>query len=181
MPTMRILLPLAVFLQIAAAQAQSHQPHAGRPADAIKALPAQQQADLKAGRGMGLALAAELNGYPGPLHALELAGQLGLSDAQRAAMQRLFDGMKAEAILLGERLVAQEAHLDRMFADRSVTPESLAAATADIGAIQGALRNTHLRHHLSAAAIFTARQMQLYAELRGHAGGPGPAHQRRQH
>jgi hypothetical protein len=32
----------------------------------IKALSDQQVSDLRAGRGMGLALAAELNGYPGP-------------------------------------------------------------------------------------------------------------------
>jgi hypothetical protein len=32
----------------------------------IKTLSNQQIADLRAGRGMGLALAAELNGYAGP-------------------------------------------------------------------------------------------------------------------
>ena len=36
-------------------------------------------ADLRAGRGMGLALAAELNGYPGPAHVLELADKLDLA------------------------------------------------------------------------------------------------------
>ena len=34
---------------------------------------------------MGLALAAELNGYPGPSHVLELADKLELSAEQRAA------------------------------------------------------------------------------------------------
>jgi hypothetical protein len=33
---------------------------------------------------MGLALAAELNGYPGPAHVIELAKSLGLSEPQRA-------------------------------------------------------------------------------------------------
>ena len=37
------------------------------------------------------ALAAELNGYPGPSHVLELADKLELSTEQRASMQRLFD------------------------------------------------------------------------------------------
>src|SRR4030095_2388307 len=68
--------------------------------------------DLKMGRGMGLALAAELNGYPGPLHVLELADQMGLSGEQRAAIQKLFDSMKAEAVRIGERLLAQEADLE---------------------------------------------------------------------
>ncbi len=49
-----------------AAWAQTHQPYAGLQARPVKALSDQQIADLKAGRGMGLALAAELNGYPGP-------------------------------------------------------------------------------------------------------------------
>jgi hypothetical protein len=59
----------------------------------IKALSEQQVSDLGAGRGMGLALAAELNGYPGPSHVLELADKLGLSADQRACIQRLFDTM----------------------------------------------------------------------------------------
>jgi hypothetical protein len=48
------------------AWSQAHQPYAGLEARAIKALSEQQIADLEAGRGMGMALAAELNGYPGP-------------------------------------------------------------------------------------------------------------------
>ena len=58
-------------------------PYAGMQARPIKALSEQQVADLAAGRGMGLALAAELNGYPGPSHVLELAddGTGNLPDA----------------------------------------------------------------------------------------------------
>jgi hypothetical protein len=43
------------------------QSYAGMQARSIKSLSEQQVADLSAGRGMGLALAAELNGYPGRL------------------------------------------------------------------------------------------------------------------
>jgi hypothetical protein len=118
---------IAFALMTAAAPAQSQQPYAGLEARAIKALSEQQIADLRAGRGMSLALAAELNGYPGPMHVLELGDSLGLSDEQRARMQELFAAMKAEAIPLGERLIAQEADLDRRFADKTITPESLAA------------------------------------------------------
>jgi hypothetical protein len=87
--------------------AQSSRPYAGMQARAIKALSAEQIADLKAGRGLSLALAAELNGYPGPRHVLELVEQLGLTDQQRADVQRLFDDMTAEVVPLGERLIAQ--------------------------------------------------------------------------
>ena len=123
---------------------------------------------------MGLALAAELNGYPGPVHLLELADQLGLSDQQRASIRQLLDAMKAEAVPLGEKLIAQETDLDRQFAGRSVTPDSLKAATAAIGATQAELRNAHLKYHLAAATVLTHDQMQRYAELRGYAGGHTP-------
>ena len=64
-------------------QNQHHQtPYAGLQQRPVKALSDQQLADLRAGRGMGLALAGELNGYPGPLHVIELADQLA---AQRRA------------------------------------------------------------------------------------------------
>jgi hypothetical protein len=117
---------------------------------------------------MSLALTAELNGYPGPRHVLELGDQLGLSDQQCADVQRLLDAMTAEAIPLGEKLVAQEAELDALFARRAVTAISLGAATAAIGTIQAELRNTHLKYHLLTSGLLTAAQMQRYSELRGY-------------
>jgi Spy/CpxP family protein refolding chaperone len=117
---------------------------------------------------MGLALAAELNGYPGPSHVLELADKLNLTADQRANMQRLFDAMKDEAMPLGSKLIEQEAELDRQFASRTVTPESLKASTAAVAATQGILRETHLKYHLSTGSILTPAQMTKYAELRGY-------------
>jgi hypothetical protein len=67
-------------------------------------------------------------------------------------------------------LIRQEAELDQLFATRSVTPVSLAAATQAIGMTQAELRYAHLAYHLSTAAILTAEQMRRYAELRGYAG-----------
>lgn len=152
-------------------------PYAGMHGRSIKALSDQQIADLGAGRGMGLALAAELNGYPGPSHVLELADKLDLSADQRAGMQRLFDAMKAEAMPLGAKLIEQEADLDKQFATRTVTPESLRASTAAVAATQGILRETHLKYHLSTGNILTPSQMTKYAELRGYGSG----HKRHHH
>ena len=170
---------IAFALMTAASPAQSQQPYAGLEARAIKALSEQQIADLRAGRGISLALAAELNGYPGPMHVLELGDSLGLSDEQRARMQELFAAMKAEAIPLGERLIAQEADLDRRFAGKTITPESLAATTDAIGATQAALRRAHLKYHLLTLDVLTPAQAQRYAELRGY--GAGTPHHRGQH
>jgi Spy/CpxP family protein refolding chaperone len=160
--------------------AQSAQPYAGLEGRPIKALSEQQIADLRAGRGMGLALAAELNGYPGPMHALELADALDLSDRQRAKMQELFAAMKAEAIPLGERLIGQEAELDKAFADKTITAASLAASTETIGATHAALRQAHLKYHLFTVEVLTPTQIQRYAELRGYKTGMQHPHGRHQ-
>jgi Spy/CpxP family protein refolding chaperone len=173
----RRLLAAAILALMSPAAAQSPQPDAGFETRAIKALSAEQIADLRAGRGMGLALAAELNGYPGPRHTLDLADQIGLSDDQRARVQNLFDEMTAEAAPLGERLVAQEAALDRLFAERTADLDTLAIATAAIGETQGELRRVHLKYHVLTRPLLTQRQMQRYSELRGYAGGGPQQHQ----
>ena len=114
-------------LLLASASVFAQTPYAGMQTRAIKALSEQQVSDLNAGHGMGLALAAELNGYPGPSHVLELADKLELSSDQRTRVQSLFDAMKAEAVPLGAKLLDQEAALDQQFANHSITPETLKA------------------------------------------------------
>ena len=164
---------LAAFAGVTAAVAQHAPatPYAGLHERAVKALSDEQIADLRAGRGMGLALPAELNGYPGPVHVLELGDGIGLSMEQRAKVQALHAAMRAEAIPLGERLIAQETDLERLFAQKRITPANLQAATAAIGSTQAALRAAHLRYHLSTLDILTPRQVHRYRELRGYAGG----------
>lgn len=146
------------------------QPYAGMQNREIKSLSEQQVADLIAGRGMGLALAAELNGYPGPSHLLELADPLQLSVDQRAFLQKVFSDMKAETIPIGERLLAQEAQLNRLFAEQGISAEKLKVATVAIGETQSELRNAHLRYHLQARDILNADQIKHYSELRGYTG-----------
>jgi Spy/CpxP family protein refolding chaperone len=161
-------LAIALALSLAAGAALAQSPYAGMQTRSIKTLSEQQIADLKAGRGMGLALAAELNGYPGPSHVLELSDKLGLTAEQKAGIQELFDSMKAEAIPLGTRLLDEESELNRLFASNVVTPESLRDATARIGATQADLRNTHLKYHLKTVQILSPEQTEKYAALRGY-------------
>ena len=124
-----LALVASIPMMIGNSAAQSPGSYAG-----IKALSAEQIADLRTGRGMSFALAAELNGCPGPRHVLKLAEQLGLTDQQRADVQRLFEEMTVEVVPIGERLISQEAELDRLFAHRVVTPSSLGSVMAAIGA-----------------------------------------------
>ena len=171
---MKLAIAAMLALLAGPAIAQHHKPHhsqtpyAGLQQRTIKALSDEQVADLKIGRGMGLALAAELNGYPGPLHVLELKDQLRLTTDQRAQFQRLYDSMKAEAIATGEAVIEGERSLDRQFAERTMTPAALAALTEKIGDAQGKLRAVHLKYHLTTADLLTADQRQRYAELRGY-------------
>ncbi len=109
---------------------------------------------------------------------LELADALGLSDQQRAKVQDLFAAMKAEAIPLGETLIAQEAGLDKQFAEKTITPTSLATSTHAIGATQAALRGAHLKDHLLTYEVLTPAQGQRYAELRGYQAGTPHGHGR---
>ena len=170
---MRLATAAALLMALTApalAQHQQHNqtPYAGLQQRPVKALSDQQVADLRAGRGMGLALAGELNGYPGPLHVIELADQLALSSEQRQRMQQLFDAMKAEAIPVGETLIEQERQLDREFAEQRVSPVSLTRLTSQIGETQAKLRAVHLKYHLTTAELLSAHQRHRYAELRGY-------------
>jgi Spy/CpxP family protein refolding chaperone len=177
---MRSAIIVAVIILSSATAFAESQPYAGMQARAIKTLSEQQIADLQAGRGMGLALAAELNGYPGPIHAIELAEQLHLAPDQVTRLQGLFEAMKAETIPIGESLI--ERSLNEEFANRTITPASLEATTSRIGATQAALRAAHLKYHLSTAAILTPEQVKRYDELRGYASSEAPIqHHRRQH
>jgi hypothetical protein len=171
------LVVVAVALGVGAAVAQA--PYAGLQSRAIKALSDQEIADLRAGRGMGLALAAELNGYPGPSHLVELADKIGLSEGQRNSARGMFEAMKVETIAIGERLIAQEAALDKLFADHAITPETLSAATSEIGNTQAQLRAAHLRYHLSTVAMLEPSQIRQYSALRGY--GDGPQQHRHRH
>jgi Spy/CpxP family protein refolding chaperone len=178
---MKTLLAAAVIMAISviASQAQNPaHPYAGLQGRPIKALSEQQVADLRAGHGMSLALPAELNGYPGPVHALELADALLLSADQRFRLRELFEAMRAEAVPLGETVISREAELDRHFAERTITPENLQQLTAELGRLQGSLRAAHLRYHLATLDILTPQQADRYAELRGYRTGIDSHHGR---
>jgi Spy/CpxP family protein refolding chaperone len=168
---------LALALAPVPASSQSQSPYVGFEGRPIKSLSDQQIGDLRAGRGMGLALAAELNGYPGPAHVIELADSLELTEGQRARIEALFTAMKAETIPLGQKLIAQEAELEREFAGRTITEPSLTSAMHAIARTQAALRAAHLKYHLSTSEVLTPGQMKRYTELRGYSNGPQVVHQ----
>jgi hypothetical protein len=162
-----LVLALFPLLSALAAAAQTT-PYAGQQNRAIKALSAEEMRDLAEGRGMGLAKAAELNGYPGPLHVLELAEPLQLTAEQRAATEAIFRRMKADAQRLGAAILEAEATLDRRFEHRHIDRTSLQSATASLAALQGELRAVHLAAHLEQVAVLTPAQIAEYNQRRGY-------------
>ena len=157
-------------------------PYAGEQTRAIKSLSDEERSALLAGHGSGFAKAAELNGYPGPTHTLELAAELALDSTQRAATQALMAGHRRRAREMGAELVAAEAELDALFADRRARVASVASATRKVGFAQARLRAEHLKAHLLQTALLTPAQVERYAVLRGYrssaATPPVAEHQR---
>ena len=169
-----LLLVLAASLLTVPGLA-AEMPYAGQQARTIKALSDDDIAALRKGEGMGMAKAAELNGYPGPVHVLTLAKQLGLTESQQRDVAAIFARMSAAAKPLGGELIAQEQTLDRLFAKGEITPDRLAAATAAIAELQGRLRSVHLSAHLETRALLNADQIARYQQLRGYGDPQAPA------
>lgn len=147
-------------------------PYAGQQARSIKALSATQEQDLLQGKGMEQAKAAELNGYPGPAHVLELAAALQLDGAQHRATETLMSRHKDKARALGAQLVEAERALDGAFASQAIDTQRITVLTQAIGRLQAALRAEHLQTHLEQTALLNPQQITGYQKLRGYNHAP---------
>lgn len=165
-----VFLVICAFLAGLPAHAETA-PYAGQDARTIKALSPERAEGLRTGAGLGYALAAELNGWPGPLHALELADDPGLSSSQRERVEAIRAIMLAAAKPLGEALIEAEAALDALFADGQPDAGSVMEATAEIGRIEARLRAVHLSAHLETTPVLTRHQRMIYARARGYGTG----------
>ena len=167
------LLAVPLFAGTTGGGTDPASPYAGQQTRQIKALSAAETARYLEGAGMGLARAAELNGYPGPKHVLELASELALADDQRSATESVFAEMLSDAQRLGALIVTAEAQLDEAFRGGQATAQTVARMTREIARLQGELRAVHLRAHLAQVRILSAEQIQRYAQLRGYGSGDG--------
>jgi Alpha-acetolactate decarboxylase len=161
-----LLLPAAAADE--AAPAATASPYAGMESREIKSLSAEDIEDLRAGRGWGLALAAELNGVPGPSHLLELQEDLGLSPDQIASIEAIFAAMNTEARKAGARLIAAEAAIEAGFRAGDLTPETLRDLIEMAATARAELRFIHLSRHLETPPLLTAAQISRYNDLRGY-------------
>ena len=145
-----------------------HSRHAIQSDREIKALSNDEVAGLLEGAGMGYALAAELNSYPGPRHVLDLETELSLTETQIEEVARIVEEMHERARELGSRLVAAERELDALFQTRSATEGKVQELVMSIGALEGEVRYVHLEAHLRTTALLTHEQIHRYDMERGH-------------
>jgi len=166
---MKRLLP-ACLLLVAALSFAQHGYDAQQKRE-IKALSAEETGQYQSGAGMGFALAAELNHYPGPMHALELADQLQLSSTQRDGLKALMDSHKAEARAIGSRLIEAERELDRLFVSGQASADLLRKTVLAAGELRSEYRLAHLETHRRTRELLSPGQIARYDHLRGYAGG----------
>jgi hypothetical protein len=143
----------------------------GQKAREIRALSEDEIQGLLDGDGLGYARAAELNGYPGPRHVLDLAGSLTLTAEQARQVETIFSIMRDSARVLGRQLVEAERHLDDVFSNGHDSGAVVIALVEAIGRIESRLRYTHLAAHLETADILSESQIEAYAKLRGYHDG----------
>src|SRR5688500_4756244 len=154
------VIAIAAFVLCAPVHAQHAKPYAGEDARVIKSLSDEEVQQYLSGAGMGYAKAAELNQYPGPMHALELAEPLELTPEQRRRTEALMQAHKNEARALGRQVVDAERALD--------------ARVRAVAAAQGEYRLSHLETHRRMKALLTPEQVASYDRLRGYQHAPGP-------
>ncbi len=147
-------------------------PYAGLETRAIKSLSDADLDELHRGGGWGFALAAELNGIPGPAHLLELHGELSLSSDQVRALQAIVDEMRAEAIEAGARLIAAEEAIEAAFRAGGLDDERLRAMIAEAEDTRAELRFIHLSRHLDTLPLLSREQIAAYSRLRGYELNP---------
>jgi Spy/CpxP family protein refolding chaperone len=151
-------------------------PYAGHESRAVSSLSANDVTALLGGEGWGLAKPAEINGFPGPRHVLELADALQLTSDQRKSVQAAHERMKSRAQQLGADYVAAEKALDEVFKSGTADVAALAERVARAEKLRAELRLTHLNAHLEVSRLLSPAQRQAYMALRGYAGDAAPRH-----
>lgn len=149
----------------------AQQPYAGQQNRAVSSLSEDDIAALNAGAGWGFAKPAELNGYPGPRHVLDMADELQLTADQKAKIEEIFAGMAKSAKAIGPKYIEAEAQLDQLFKSGAVNETELLNRVKHAGAIRSDLRNVHLKAHITTHAVLNMHQRQMYDRLRGYADG----------
>lgn len=152
----------------APAKSAEPSPYVDRTSLSVKALTPEAIDEYKQGHGMGMAIPAELNGYPGPRHVLDMADALELTAEQKTRLKAIYDSMHDAAVPLGLRIIDRETALDSAFAGGAADAATITSLTREIAELQGRLRAVHLSAHVATKALLTPRQIAAYASARGY-------------
>jgi len=170
--TLALLLGIALPALAQHAGHGTHSPYAGMQERAIKSLSQADLDELRRGGGWGLALPAELNGYPGPVHLLELKDESPLRTEQVAHFEERVERMRTAAIPAGQALIDAEKAIERAFAEGRIEDVSLRHLIADAEAARAELRFIHLSEHVRSVGTLEPMQIERYQVLRGYAADP---------
>jgi Spy/CpxP family protein refolding chaperone len=167
-----LVFPLALAVAVAtggsvAAQHGGHSQHGGGQAHHLVAQRCIDEFNtvVGEGRGFGMAFAADQNGYPGPMHVLELKDVLKLTPAQETRARELQAAVLAERPK-SQRLLEAERRLERLFADRAATEANVRATVAEIERARTEVRLVHLLTHLRTRELLTEEQRRVYHSAR---------------
>jgi len=162
-----VVVGIAVTAAAAAASAQHGHGGAGAEGHQMaQACATEFEKVVGEGRGFGLAFAADQNGYPGPMHVLELRDRLKLTADQEAKARDLMHAMFAESRPKSARLLEAEAKLRRLFAERAADEAAVRAAVAEVERARSEVRLVHLLAHLKTRDLLSEDQRRLYHEAR---------------
>ncbi|WP_261322983.1 Spy/CpxP family protein refolding chaperone [Rhizobium leguminosarum] len=170
MKSLLVAFTFSILSTQASAEGAHHvtSPYAQEAARDIKSLSETDVDELTRGGGWGFAKPAELNGYPGPSHVLQMKDRLGLTDDQLLKVQRAFDLMQARASEEGQVFVEAERELDAAFRSRAITESELRDLVAAAEASRSRLRFIHLAAHLEVTRLLDASQIAGYGKHRGY-------------
>ena len=134
----------------------------------VRGLSSSEVDNLLNGKGAGYARMAELNGYPGLRHVLDLSSELKLSAQQTEEIEVAFEQMQSQAKSLGKTIVSKEQELSEAFASGKITNTELEKQTQELARLYGELRKTHLQAHLEINPLLSAEQIKKYNQIRGY-------------
>jgi Spy/CpxP family protein refolding chaperone len=166
--SLRIGLAVTILSTLAATAGAQHRGHTGGGDGhrAAQACATEHDQVVAEGRGFGMAFAADQNGYPGPLHILELRERLALTSEQVAKTEALMRAMFDESRPKSARLLSAEARLRGLFAEGAANEAAVRTAVADVERARSDIRLVHLLTHLRARDLLTESQRRLYHDAR---------------
>ncbi|MDB2451574.1 hypothetical protein N9W99_03750 [Gammaproteobacteria bacterium] len=163
---------LTSFVLLADEKESHKSDYTGEVDRVIKSLSANEIKDLTLGNGMGLAKAAELNGYPGPKHVLEMQEELLLEKEQLTSIKLIFEEMKSQARSQGKIFISLEKSLNDHFSNATITNDTLESTLKNISEAKNNLRYIHLSAHIKTTEILSKNQIKKYNQLRGYSNNP---------